>query len=128
MADSAQPAQTTPRRLHRMAIGTALTLLLAGICILTALLVHESWQRTSTRNANDLVREINTRIADTVAGNLQQVLTNATASEAALRTIFFQSVIRITDEAKREFVFLSLLQSQPSISWVAFGWPDGNFF
>src|SRR5581483_3621920 len=111
-----------------MAIGTALTLLLAGICILTAALVHESWQRTSTKNANDLVKEINTRIADTVAGNLQQVLTNATASEEALRTIFFQDVIRITNEGKREFVFLSLLQSQPSISWVAFGWPDGNFF
>ncbi|MES1151152.1 MAG: adenylate/guanylate cyclase domain-containing protein, partial [Dongia sp.] len=74
------------------------------------------------------VKEINTRIADTVAGNLQQVLTNATASEEALRTIFFQDVIKITNEAKREFVFLSLLQSQPTVSWVAFGWPDGNFF
>ena len=29
---------------------------------------------------------------------------------------------------KREFVFLSQLQSQPNISWVAFGWPDGAFF
>jgi adenylate cyclase len=116
------------RRLRRLGIGTALTLLLAGICILTAILVHGSWQRTSTRNANDLVREINTRIADTVASNLQSVLTNATASEEALRTIFFQGVIKVDDEAKREFVFLSLLQSQPSLSWVGFGWPNGNFF
>lgn len=109
-------------------MGTVLTLLLAGICVLTAVLVHESWQRTYSRNADDLVKEINTRIADTVAGNLQQVLTNATASEEALRTIFFQDVIKVTDEAKREFVFLSLLQSQPTISWVAFGWPNDNFF
>jgi adenylate cyclase len=29
---------------------------------------------------------------------------------------------------KREFVFLSQLQAQPGISWVAFGWPDGTFF
>ena len=29
---------------------------------------------------------------------------------------------------KREFVFLSQLQSQATISWVAFGWPDGAFF
>ena len=29
---------------------------------------------------------------------------------------------------KREFVFLSQLQAQPSISWAAFGWPDGAFF
>jgi adenylate cyclase len=109
-------------------MGTVLTLLLAGICVLTAALVHGSWERTYNRNADDLVKEINTRIADTVAGNLQQVLTNASASEEALRTIFFQDVIKITNEAKREFVFLSLLQSQPSISWVAFGWPDDNFF
>ncbi|GAB2179276.1 adenylate/guanylate cyclase domain-containing protein [Dongia sp. agr-C8] len=102
--------------------------LLAGICILMAALVHGSWQRTSTKNANALVKEINTRIADTVAGNLQQILTNASASQEALRTIFFQDVIEITNEAKREFVFLSLLQSQPTVSWVAFGWPDGNFF
>ncbi|HVO03323.1 MAG TPA: adenylate/guanylate cyclase domain-containing protein [Candidatus Cybelea sp.] len=122
------PGQPTPRRFRRLGIGVVLTLLLAGICILTAALVHESWQRTSDRNASDLVKEINNRIADTVAGNLQQVLTNATASEEALRTVFFQDVIRITNEAKREFVFLSLLQSQPSISWVAFGWPSGNFF
>jgi adenylate cyclase len=128
MADPAQSSSVTPRRFRRLGLGAALMFLLAGICILMAALVHESWQRTSTRNANDLVKEINTRIADTVAGNLQQILTNASASQEALRTIFFQDVIEITNEAKREFVFLSLLQSQPSISWVAFGWPDGNFF
>jgi adenylate cyclase len=127
MPDPTQPS-ATPRRFRRLGIGAALTLLLAAICILTAALVHGSWQRTSTKNANELVKEINTRIADTVAGNLQQILTNASASQEALRTIFFQDVIEIGNEAKREFVFLSLLQSQPSISWVAFGWPDGNFF
>lgn len=126
-----EPSQNLPaatRRFRRLGLGTALMFLLAGICILMAALVHGSWQRTSTRNANDLVKEINNRIADTVAGNLQQILTNASASQEALRTIFFQDVIEITNEAKREFVFLSLLQSQPTVSWVAFGWPDGNFF
>ena len=29
---------------------------------------------------------------------------------------------------KREFAFLSQLQAQPTISWIAFGWPDGSFF
>src|SRR4051812_43796796 len=127
MADRASPSPA-PRRFRRLGLGTALMFLLAGICVLMAALVHGSWQRTSTKNANELVKEINSRIADTVAGNLQQILTNASASQEALRTIFFQDVIEITNEAKREFVFLSLLQSQPTISWVAFGWPDGNFF
>jgi adenylate cyclase len=123
---SPQPVQA--REFRRLGIGTALTLLLAGICILTAALVHGSWQHSSDKNADSLVKEINTRIADTVASNLQSVLTNATASEEALRTIFFQGVIKVDDQAKREFVFLSLLQSQPTLSWVGFGWPNGNFF
>jgi adenylate cyclase len=128
MPEPSQNLPATTRRFRRLGLGTALMFLLAGICILMAAIVHGNWQRTSARNANDLVKEINTRIADTVAGNLQQILTNASASQEALRTIFFQDVIEITNEAKREFVFLSLLQSQPTISWVAFGWPDGNFF
>ena len=75
------PMAATRRGFRRLGIGTALTLLLAAICIVTAVLVHSSWERTYTRNADDLVKEINTRIADTVAGNLQQVRTKASACE-----------------------------------------------
>ena len=32
------------------------------------------------------------------------------------------------DARKREVVFRSQLLSQPTISWVAFRWPDGSFF
>jgi adenylate cyclase len=37
-------------------------------------------------------------------------------------------VLDTREADKREFVFLSQLQSQSTISWVAFGWPDGTFF
>src|SRR5262249_1480075 len=37
-------------------------------------------------------------------------------------------VLDTREADKREFVFLSQLQSQATISWVAFGWPDGSFF
>jgi hypothetical protein len=33
-----------------------------------------------------------------------------------------------TDEAKREFIFLALLWSHPTLSWIALGFPDGAFF
>ena len=39
-----------------------------------------------------------------------------------------QNVLGAREADKREFVFLSQLQSQPSISWVAFGFPNGDFF
>src|SRR5260370_28870472 len=48
--------------------------------------------------------------------------------EAAVRWIFFQGTIRVTDEGKREFVFLGLLRSKPSLSWISLGFPDGGFF
>jgi len=33
-----------------------------------------------------------------------------------------------TDEAKREFIFLALLWSHPTLSWIALGFPHGAFF
>ncbi|MET1027144.1 MAG: adenylate/guanylate cyclase domain-containing protein [Dongiaceae bacterium] len=112
----------------RLSIRLALILLVGLSCIAAAALVHGSWQRTANRNARDLVEQINDRITASVAGDLSGLIANAEATQAALRTIFFQDVIKIDNEAKREFVFLSMLQSQPSLSWVAFGWPDGSFF
>ena len=52
----------------------------------------------------------------------------ASSAHTAIRTLFLQNVLETREADKREFVFLSQLQSQPSVSWVAFGWPDGTFF
>ncbi|HVI91637.1 MAG TPA: adenylate/guanylate cyclase domain-containing protein [Dongiaceae bacterium] len=118
---------TSMRRWH-LGLRLALILLLGISSVSTAAFVHGSWQRTADRNAHALVAEINDHITASVANDLTSLIANAEATQAALRTIFFQDVIRIDNEAKREFVFLSMLQSQPSLSWVAFGWPNGNFF
>jgi len=46
----------------------------------------------------------------------------------AVRTLLVEKVFDPRDAGKREVVFLSQLRSQPTISWVAFAWPDGAFF
>ena len=46
----------------------------------------------------------------------------------AVRTLLAEKVFEPRDARKREVVFRSQLLSQPTISWVAFGWPDGSFF
>jgi adenylate cyclase len=46
----------------------------------------------------------------------------------AVRTLLSEKVFEPRDAGKREVVFLSQLRSQPTISWVALGWPDGSFF
>jgi class 3 adenylate cyclase len=61
----------------------------------------------------------------------RELETTFRASEGAveiLRSILFQGAISAEDEAKREFVFLSVLRSLPAVSWIGFGFPDGRFF
>ena len=63
-----------------------------------------------------------------VEKELATITTEARAAHNAISTLFVQHVLETREADKREFVFLSQLQSQPNISWVAFGWPDGAFF
>lgn len=106
----------------------ALGLLMAAGCFLIAGLVHFNWQRSADRNAAELVTQINSRITSSVTRDIKSKVDSAESALSSLHTVFFQDVIRIDNEAKREFVFLSLLQSNADLSWVSFGWPDGSFF
>lgn len=56
------------------------------------------------------------------------IVDEARAAHTAIRTLFLQNLLDTREADKREFVFLSQLHSQATISWVAFGWPDGAFF
>jgi adenylate cyclase len=105
---------------------------LAGIVLLgvltTALLIHLSWAHTARQNVSDVAGQLNGQIVDSIRGKLNDVLSNAQAAEESIRSIFAQGAITPEDEGKREFVFLSILQSQPALSWISFGWPSGDFF
>ena len=52
----------------------------------------------------------------------------AVAAQIAIRALFLQNVLDTREADKREFVFLSQLQSQANISRGASGWPNGSFF
>jgi adenylate cyclase len=109
-------------------LGQALTLLTLLLVLGTAAFVHVSWSVTARTKATELGEALSLEIVASIRQELNGVLSNAEAAVNSLRTIFFQGVIGPEDEAKREFVFLATLQSQPSLAWVAFGWPDGRFF
>src|SRR6266581_3422758 len=113
-----------------MRIGIRLTisgLVLASIMV-SAIGVHILWWRTAEANSHALADTINGQIVSTVEKELATITTEARAAHTAIRTLFVQHVLETREADKREFVFLSQLQSQPNISWVAFGWPDGAFF
>jgi adenylate cyclase len=112
----------------RVGIRLALTgLVLASIAI-SAIGVHLLWWRTAEQNSHTLAATIDEQIVAAVGKELDTITTQARAAHTAIRTLFVQNVLGTREADKREFVFLSQLQAQPGISWVAFGWPDGAFF
>jgi adenylate cyclase len=120
------PAATSPRR--RLALRTALTLFILLSVLGTALLIHLSWSYTAAGNVRDVAQQLNAQIANSISGKLTDIRSNAQATEEAARSIFLQGAITPEDEGKREFIFYALLQAQPELSWIAFGWPTGDFF
>ena len=113
-----------------MRIGIRLTisgLVLASIMV-SAVGVHVLWWRTAEANSHALADTINGQIVSRVEKELTSITSEARAAHTAIRTLFVQHVLETREADKREFVFLSQLQAQQDISWVAFGWPDATFF
>src|SRR5258708_18104792 len=112
----------------RIGIRLAISGLVLASIIVSAIGVHVLGGRTAEANSHALADTINRQIVSTVEKELTTITTEARAAHIAIRTLFVQHVLETREADKREFVFLSQLQSQQNISWVAFGWPDGTFF
>jgi len=125
---SSPAARTDDRPRLKVRIGTALTGLVLIAVLATALIVHFSWMRTANRNVETVVGSINVQTAGAVKKELEATFRASEGAVEIIRSILFQGAIKAEDEAKREFVFLSVLRSLPSVSWIGFGFPDGRFF
>src|SRR5216683_3003023 len=112
----------------RVGIRGAISGLVLTSIIVSAVGVHLLWWRTAQQVSQTLADTINDQIVSAVGDQLQSITTEARSSMMAVRTLLVEKVIEPRDARKREVVFLSQLLSQPTISWVAFGWPDGSFF
>jgi len=121
------------RHLHALArltvsIRLAVSALVLTAILLTAALSSLLWWRTAEATSRQLASTINEQIVAAVRKEVATIVDEARAAHTAIRTLFLQNVLDTREADKREFVFLSQLQSQATISWVAFGWPDGSFF
>jgi adenylate cyclase len=112
----------------RIGIRSAVSGLVLASIIVSAVGVHLLWWRTAQQVSQTLADTINDQIVSAVGDELQSITTEARSALTAVRTLLNEKVLDVRDAKKREFVFLSQLQAQPTISWVAFGWPDGSFF
>jgi len=112
----------------RIGIRLALSALVLASILVSAVGVHLLWWRTAIANSRELASTINAQIVSAVEKEIASAAAEARAAHAAIRTLFLQNVLETREADKREFVFLSQLQSQQTLSWIAFGWPDGSFF
>jgi adenylate cyclase len=111
----------------RIGIRGAISSLVLASIIVSAVGVHILWWRTAQQVSQTLATTINEQIVSAVGDELQSITTEARSAYIAVRTLLVEGVIDVHEADKRKFVFLSQLQAQPTISWVAFGWPDGSF-
>jgi adenylate cyclase len=121
-----EPAKPLAHR--KLGLRAALTGLVLLTVSATAILIHLTWFYAARRNVADVVGQLNRQIVSSVQHEVRATLNDAWSVQEAVRSIFFQEAIKPTDEAKREFIFLALLRSHPTVSWIALGFPDGAFF
>jgi adenylate cyclase len=116
------------RAARKLGLRAALTGLVLLTVIVTAILIHLTWFYAARRNVADVVGQLNRQIVGSVQHEVRGTLNDAWSVQEAVQSIFFQEAIKPTDEAKREFIFLALLRSHPTLSWIALGFPEGAFF
>ena len=115
-------------RPRTVSIHLAVSALVLTTILLTAAASSLLWWQTAETTSRQLASTINEQIVAAVRKEVSAIVGEARAAHTAIRTLFLQNVLDTREADKREFVFLSQLQSHATISWVAFGWPDGSFF
>lgn len=112
----------------RIGVRFAVSGLVLTSIIVSAVGVHLLWWRTAQQVSQTLANTINDQIVSAVGDELQSITSETKSAYSAVRTLLVENVVDARDASKREFMFLSQLQAQPTISWVAFGFPDRSFF
>src|SRR4030095_14605111 len=102
--------------------------LVLATVLLTALSIHLLWSNAARRNVADVVAQVNQEIIERVKDEVHGVLDDAVAAQNAVGSVFANGTIRPDEESKRDFIFLALLRSKPSLSWISLGTEDGSFF
>ncbi len=111
----------------RIGVRFAVSGLVLASIIVSAAGVHLLWWRTALQVSQTLATTINDQIVSAVGDELQSITGEAKSAYAAVRTLLVEHVIDPTNVSNRKFTFLSQLQAQPTISWVAFGFSNGSF-
>src|SRR5437764_5422909 len=124
--ESAAPLPRVPRWRRAFGLVAALSTLVVSTVACTALVIHLSWSWTARQNVADIVAQLNAQIAGAVRRDVEGLVAATLSLEEAVRSIFARGALMTSEPDKRATLFLSLLRSQPGISWCSLGRPDGG--
>ncbi len=110
---------------------TKLKTLLVGATVLsvgfTAVVVYIPWKVISNNNVNDLTSKINQETAQNASLEVGLIFKSAQAAQTFLQKASDRNVMAFDRKDSVEQVFFTLLESRPNLTWVMFGYPNGNF-
>ena len=111
----------------RIGVRLALTAFVLISIAVTAVIVNALWWRSAQVNSRQLASTINAQIVRAVEEEIQAIATQGRSAYWAIRTLYQNEVLGIDERGKRQFVLLTQLQAQPSVSWIVLGLPNGDF-
>ena len=126
-----QDAHTPPDRRHgrwSLTLQKVPILILLVTVLATAFVVHFSWQYTSHQNTVDMLHKLNARITSDIVHEINRLFGTASANATLVHQLFPEGIHDSTDVISQEKLFLTTLQSNPTLSWVTVGFPNGDFF
>ena len=116
------PSPRSAAKRWTVSIRLAVSALVLTTILLTAAASSLLWWRTAEDTSRQLASTINEQIVAAVRKEVSAIVGEAHAAHTAIRTLFLQNVLDTREADKREFVFLSQLQSQRRSP----GWPSAG--
>jgi hypothetical protein len=95
--------------------------------IFTAVAVHFPWFYMSKQASIKLVSEINTGITKNVSKYTQNIFNIAENSLLISNRLIEDGLVDINNEDERKRFLLSLMGTNPNVSWFSYGWKNGDF-
>jgi adenylate cyclase len=94
----------------------------------TAAIVHFPWIYTSKKNISSVVYNLNQEIMNGISREVKRLFNNTLTTQQTIQDVLSNELISLEDRDQLGKLYLTLLQSNDNISWVSFGWPNGDFF
>jgi adenylate cyclase len=112
----------------RLSLGTASSIGVALVIAATAAMVHVPWQLTARANVAELNSRLNAVVIHSIADKVNAVLDDAVAVRRSVASALGGTMVVGTNDAQPSVLFLTILRSQPNVSSIEFGRPNGQSF